>query len=82
MCCKRQNIVKNTYCPMCGNNLSGQFFNEEMQKSKDIIAYEKEKLQLINYCLTESQTSQIKTIIANRYHYIKNKYNKIEYKKI
>ena len=82
VCCAKANVVKNTYCRVCGNNLSEQFFKAELQKSKDIVAYEKEKMQLINYCLSESEKSQSKQIIANRYHYIKNKYNKIEYKKI
>lgn len=81
-CCNKQNVIKNTYCPICGNNISEQFFKEEMQKSKEIIANEKEKIQLINYCLEESQTSQSKSIIANRYHYLKRKYDKIEYNKI
>lgn len=81
-CCNKASVIKNTYCPICGNNLSEQFFNEELKKSKEIIANEKEKIQLINYCLSESQTSQTKSIIATRYHYLKNKYNKIEYTKV
>lgn len=82
VCCNKQNVIKNTYCPICGNNISEQFFKEEMQKSKEIIANEKEKMQLINYCLSESQTTQTKSIIANKYHYLKRKYDKIEYNKI
>ena len=82
VCCNKADVVKNTYCRVCGNNLSEQFFKEEKQKSKEIIANEKEKMQLIDYCLSESQTTQSKSIIANRYHYLKRKYDKIEYNKI
>ncbi|MBQ8908998.1 MAG: hypothetical protein IJY90_01750 [Clostridia bacterium] len=82
VCCNKADVVKNTYCRVCGNNLSEQFFNEELQKSKEKIAYEKEKMQLINYCLSESENCISQSIIANRYHYIKNKYNKIEYRKV
>ena len=82
VCCNKQNVIKNTYCPICGNNISEQFFNEELRKSKEIIANEKEKIQLINYCLQESEKSITKSIIATRYKYIKNKLNKDEYLKI
>lgn len=81
-CCNKADVIKNTYCPICGNNLSEQFFNAELKKSKEIIANEKEKMQLINYCLQESEKSTSKSIIATRYHYLKNKYNKIEYTKV
>ena len=82
VCCNKQNVIKNTYCPICGNNIREQFFNEELRKSKEIIANEKEKIQLINYCLQESEKSITKSIIATRYKYIKNKLNKDEYLKI
>lgn len=82
VCCNKQNVIKNTYCPICGNNISEQFFNEELKKSKEIVAHEKEKMQLINYCLQESEKSISKSIIATRYKYIKNKLNKDEYLKI
>lgn len=79
VCCEKQNL-KHTYCPVCGNNLSEQFFEEELQKSKKRIAYEKEKIELIKYCLQESENANTKSVIANRYHYINNQYNKIEYR--
>ena len=82
VCCCKADVVKNTYCRVCGNNLSKQFFKEELENCKNIIANEREKMQLINYCLLESENCVSQSIIANRYHYIKNKYNKIEYKKV
>lgn len=82
VCCNKQNVVKNTYCPICGNNLSEQFFKEELRKSKEIIANEKEKMQLINYCLSESENCISQSIIATRYKYIKNKLDKEDYLKI
>ncbi len=81
-CCNKQNVIKNTYCSICGNNLSEQFFKDELKKSKEIIANEKEKMQLINYCLHESENCISQSIIATRYNYLKNKYNKIDYSKI
>lgn len=82
VCCNKQNVIKNTYCPICGNNISEQFFNDELKKLKEIVAHEKEQMQLINYCLQESEKSISKSIIATRYNYIKNKLNKDEYMKI
>lgn len=67
------------YCPHCGNNLSKQFFEEELQKSKEKIAYEKEKIQLIKSCLNDSENNTLKSVIANRYYYFQNKDNKVGY---
>lgn len=82
VCCNKANLVKNTFCRVCGNNLSEQFFKLELQRSKDKIANEREKIQLINYCLSESENATTQTIISTRYNYLKNRYNKIDYKKI
>ena len=81
-CCNKANVIKNTYCPICGNNLSEQFFKDELRKSKEIIANEKEKMQLIHYCLSESENCISQSMIATRYKYIKNKLNKEKYMKI
>lgn len=80
-CLEKQNL-KNTYCAVCGNNLSKQYFEEELQKSKEKIAYEQERIELLEYCLQESENNIGVSIIANRYLYYKNRDNKFNCHKL
>lgn len=80
-CLEKQNL-KNTYCPVCGNNLSEQYFEEEIQKSRQKIDYEKEKIELLQHCLQECENNIGVSVIANRYVYFQNRDNKVDCHKL